>query len=197
MIVNNTINKINTQEVFKGKEGTLSVVTTLKFNILTEEVAVISKAVYFKGEIEELGSGTYQECYDICVAKKNELKPKVYNWENCAEGTGYYTNTDSEVWKGTIDSFDPSDKNVYPTKEDAESALAYCQLLHVVNAINEDYPKTGEGEGYTIYNCPEETTLKIAFSTANSGTLKLDSEEGAEILIRDNEELLRTYFKIK
>lgn len=199
--MNNTITGIGDDIIFE-RFGTLSdnslwITTSFSMNIGTGEVDTISKAYLKSGRTKSsLGSGTYKECYDLCIAKKLELEPKVYNWKNCFSKKGYCITYESGIIMQTSDNTNDN-INVYPTKEDAAAALAHCQLLHIVNKINEDYPKTGEGEEYAIYNYPKETTLKIAFSTANSGTLKLVSEEGAEILIRDNEELLKTYFKIK
>lgn len=72
-------------------------------------------------------------------------KQKVYNWENCFNvEVGYFIDDFSDLYPIKDIKVDRCNRNVYPTKKDAESALAYCQLLHIVNKINEDYPKIGK-----------------------------------------------------
>lgn len=126
------------------------------------------------------------------------MSTKVYNWENCFSRGGWYICDDNDIISYIGDSKDIEDypKQLYPNQEDAESALAHCQLLHIINKINEDYPIVDDC--YLIY-----ATIKgsIHFTDIDQEELfyglLANSKEAAKVLIRDNEQLLKTYFKIK
>lgn len=125
-------------------------------------------------------------------------KQKVYNWENCFGGNGYILDNYGNIKGVSNQSNDGHSENVYPTKEDAESALAHCQLLHIVNRINGDYPKDkGLTASTFIYYNTTKGILDSGYNPLHDNTLKLRSKAGAKVLIRDNKELLKTYFKIK
>ena len=176
----------------------ISISTLFTHCLETSDTFLKAEALYQTPEgTVTLGSGTYKECYDLCVAKKKELESKVYNWRDCTSDDGFYIDVNSNIFRGRIDSYSVDDKNFYPTKEDAEAALAHCQLLHIVNKINEDYPRVCK------YNHQVFVDNELNFDITNIAAdevyegLILNSKEGAEILIRDNEELLKTYLKIK
>tara|TARA_R100000951_G_C2649244_1_gene183790 strand:+ start:1051 stop:1653 length:603 start_codon:yes stop_codon:yes gene_type:complete len=184
--------------IFSLKKGELFIYAHFTLNTESKEVKTTFEAIYQDrkcAETRNLGVGTFEECYELCVAEKSKLEAKVYNWENCVDSNGWYIDIHNKIKIGRIEIHDDRDRNYYPTKEDAESALAYCQLLHIVNKINEDYPIDATHK-YKLYYEDNEFKLSYITGRLNWGGLVL-SEKGAEILIRDNEELLKTYFKIK
>lgn len=128
------------------------------------------------------------------------MSTKVYNWESCFNGHGWYVSEDSTLEETCSNlDIDSDHKCVYPTQEDAASALAHCQLLHIVNKINKDYPRKPEMD-YNYFICVrgDKITFDSMYTVYKTfGGLILDTKEGSEILIRDNEDLLKTYFKIK
>jgi hypothetical protein len=131
-----------------------------------------------------------------------EPKQKVYDWENCFSGAGYSINGYDEPYHRQFIPALSVNRLTYPTVEDAEAARAHCQLLYIVNKINEDYPQldldTHKDRRYNITTQFDTGAICIGSSFSYGfATLSLSSFIGAEILIRDNEELLKTYFKIK
>lgn len=125
------------------------------------------------------------------------LKLPKYDWQSCMGGTGWFINEHSEV-EVLVAPLKPIKKykSVYPTKEDAQSALAYCQLLHIVSRINNDYPRKSDMNfNYHVIKRGGDLYYIVRSISEVNGGLTLQSEEGVEILIRDNEQLLKTYLK--
>jgi len=70
---------------------------------------------------------------------KEELEGKKgFTWADCFDGGGWYISPNSDVMFSGISS-NPTlqNKNVFKTREQAESALAFSQLTHIVAKYNE------------------------------------------------------------
>lgn len=144
------------------------------------------------------------EVYHFFTGEHLDFSPKqkVYNWENCFDYNGWFIHSNAVIHKSHSTDTKITNTNTYPTKEDAEAALAYCQLLHIVNKINEDYPNVDVTDNkdrkfYLNINAGSNNINISSLFSYRYETLVLYSYEGAKVLIRDNEELLKTYFKIK
>jgi hypothetical protein len=117
---------------------------------------------------------------------------KKYTWESCFTKTAWFVNSYSNLQE--IDTNPKGSdfyKNTVPTKNQAKAILALTQLITIVYTINKDYPISNTGF-YLVYL--NDTKLECMSPSNNKYSPLQLSKEGAEILIRDNKELLLEYF---
>ena len=68
------------------------------------------------------------------------LKVKKYDWEDFGEVKGWYISANGDIEDALIpEKTNDSNKNTYPSKEEAEAALAISQLLQWRNKTLEDW----------------------------------------------------------
>ncbi len=78
-------------------------------------------------ELKDLATQTYPELL------KKEL-PK--SWEGIEEISGYYVNNDSDIYDVKYTLNDPTAKNIFATKEQAEASIALAQLSQLLAVYN-------------------------------------------------------------
>ena len=108
----------------------------------------------------------------ILFKKISNNLPKT--WEELKIISGYYISNSSEITPSSLVNCCNSDKNIFPTKELAEAALALAQLLQLRDRYNGDNKGFIFGKGNycisifnnSIDNCFNDCTQRIlAFRT--------------------------------
>lgn len=162
----------------------------------------LSKAKeWFKkgGELKEIALQAYDE---------KELKEFKYTWENCfskdKEGYTYLAQSTGSIIPDTDDA-EHSHTSCTSEKE-AKSLMAFAKLTHIVKKLNEDFPtKEYYGCDKKIYNLHKHhpyfdhgtNEFKSTHYYTTKTPLFVYEEKACEILIRDNEQLLKDYFMIE
>lgn len=123
-----------------------------------------------------------------------------YTWQSCLVNSGFYIDGSSTIKDHTIVKGEDisCSKNVVPTKQDAESMLAYAQLSNIVAKLNKDFT-AGKKYSFTIYydkNCNRFHTVESDLGE-HEGPIFVYSEVSAEILIKQHSDLLLKYLKLK
>lgn len=128
---------------------------------------------------------------------KEELEPKKgFTWEESFDGCGFFIKEDSEiVHLPKILSIHPVNKNIFKTQEQAESALAFAQLTHIVAKYNE-----GKKSGFSAYSVGIEHSKLEVFTVAfvrPNFHLVFFNKEDAETSLEVNKDLWKQYWMIK
>lgn len=178
-----------------------------------DEVYFYGPAFESKDKAIKMSIDTAREMYkDSTISTKNwllenftqeELEPKKgFTWEESFDRKGYYIDNASSIINlehvcSDDVSFD-GNKNVFKTHEQAESALAFAQLSHIVARYNE-----GKKPGYVAWavmcnNLREGCLLvdSIAFNNILPHIVFLTKED-AEMSLEMNRELWEQYWLIK
>lgn len=116
-------------------------------------------------------------------------KPEIKNpeWDDFGRVNGYYINACSDISALTKSNIsDKSNRNTWPTKEEAEAALALSQLLQWRNKYNGDY-LFDVGSHYAIANFGDHFQVKL-FSAPYP--LRFKDKETATKFLNDFYELL-------
>jgi hypothetical protein len=128
---------------------------------------------------------------------KEELEGKKgFTWEESFNGGGFYIK-EANAKLGQVTNYVPSEGcsaiNVFKTKEDAESALAYAQLTHICAKYNEG--KFYNRENYfTIINIGNRLSCD---TTTETPILYFYKSEDMITSLDVNRELWEKYCKIK
>lgn len=128
---------------------------------------------------------------------KEELEPKKgFTWEESFDGRGVFISPDSYLISTDTDKKTSQFKNIFKTFEQAESALAFAQLTHIVAKYNEGKEFKGEcfvpavKKGWLHYvksDDPHYIKCGIAFI----------DEKDADISLDVNNNLWKQYWMIK
>ena len=132
----------------------------------------------------------------VIVFKEKEVT-EVKSWEELKKIEGYFVDTHSIVNYFAKSIKYELNKNVFPTKEDAESSLALAQLLQLRKRVVGDWVVDwiGRKHIYVIYRFEKEVvTGKNPF---NFEFLSFETSEQAVTFKKNHEELLKIYFQIK
>jgi len=128
---------------------------------------------------------------------KEELEPKKgFTWEDSFNGNGWWISADGEV-KSNNTTVSPIDcnKNVFKTREQAESALAFAQLSHIVEKYNHGKAKPIWMFTVSIYKS------KLEVNTTDNDRpnfhLCFFNLEDAETSLKVNRSLWEQYWMIK
>lgn len=136
--------------------------------------------------------------------KEEALEIKGFTWANSFEGGGWYISPNSDVMFSGISS-NPTfqNKNVFKTKKQAESALAFAQLSHIVEKYNEDNFAVAKDGKTTLYYVAayNDNSLKIDecqyFECIQPvRNLMFNKKESAERSMEVNRELWEKYWMI-
>lgn len=114
-------------------------------------------------------------------------KPK---WEDFGKINGYWVNSYCEIRDANCDSF-ASNKNVFPTKEEAEACLALSQLCQWRDKYNEGWKpdwKNTTTMKYAIYIFNEEIRKDKTFRAQK--VLSFKSEQIRDKFLEDFRELI-------
>lgn len=128
---------------------------------------------------------------------KEELEGKKgFTWEESFNGKGWYIGIDGFIYKDGLLTTIHQNRNHFKTKEQAESALAFAQLTHIVAKSN------SERIGSWLYSIvPDQITGKLKVCEcinkfAYKGLTFLEEKDAKQSLIT-NKELWEKYWMIK
>lgn len=129
---------------------------------------------------------------------KEELEPKKgFTWEESFNGAGFYT-AQGMTGIAAVGNYEAIKSNqcLFKTKEQAESALAFAQLTHIVAKYNEG-KKKGNGYYYSIYRYRGVGDLIISHGVSDYLGISFVDEEDAKTSMEVNKGLWKQYWMIK
>lgn len=125
---------------------------------------------------------------------KEELEPKKgFTWEESFNMDGFYIKSGDSIREVTDLLVTDGHKHVFKTKEQAESALAFAQLTHIVAKYNEG--KSKEKCFYTIYK--NAGCLCVCMDPQDYLGISFIDEKDAILSMEVNNELWEKYWMIK
>lgn len=144
-------------------------------------------------EIDIENSNIEKGLFTFKKSKSNE----VLKWEDIDKINGYCFNYRSIIIpKSDYDAIS-ANRNVFPTKEDAQSALALAQLLQVrsyyIGDWEPDWSSDKRKYGITRFN----NEIICICTLWHYSELSFPEESIAKKFMNNNMDLLKTYFKIK
>lgn len=126
-----------------------------------------------------------------------KIEREVKCWDDIEELEGCYINGFSEIIDYSKNNGINYNQNVFPTKQDAESALALAQLLQVRKYYVEDWKpdwKAFNDSKYCIRRwCNSISVLNLPEAYRE---LSFPTKAQAEEFLKHNEELIKVYFKL-
>jgi len=134
----------------------------------------------------------------LVVFKKVEKKWPT-SWEDLKDIGGYFTLRDSSVCHPPVLNRKEHNKNMFPTKQDADSSLAEAQLLQLRKAYIGDWDADWSFDNNVNKYCVERHYNKVIvdYHSLKYEELSFPKKEMAEHFLKHHEELLKVYFKIK
>ena len=158
----------------------------------TFELSLEKAKEWFKegGELKKIALEVYT---------KKELEDFKYTWENCFEvGTGVYAVSDGNVSLEVGNSRDSS-HTACVTRKQALSTIAFAKLTFVIDRLNKDFPSSAKDDGCSFFPYWNKCTEYFVTHFQNRSMVSIigvRTQKACEILIRDNEELLKQYYMI-
>ena len=132
---------------------------------------------------------------------KEELEGKKgFTWEDSFSGSGWYIDNTSNVHEVKIDVYPKVlsfNKNVFKTKEQAESALAFAQLSHIVPMYNNHPTHPSHKDYYCIMSTGDKLWIRKVVNKEHITTLFFYNEENAATSLEVNKELWEKYHMIQ
>ncbi len=121
---------------------------------------------------------------------------KPMSWGELKKIGGYYIDGGSEVSQHMPQGTRWGDRNVFPTKQDAESALALAQLLQLRKAWIGEWEAIWDGGRfmYVITRCKKY--LDIDCLSSSYGELSFPTEKMALDFLEAFKDLIRVYYKL-
>lgn len=104
---------------------------------------------------------------------------KGFTWEESFDGSGYFLNASASINQTIGSSADDKNKNTFKTKKQAESALAFAQLSHIVAKHNEGKIRSG-GVWIMFYNLASED-IEFKYTQYRESQLEFYTEKDAKI----------------
>ena len=154
----------------------------MKFNIPEGKEIDLEKSSLEKGEI---------------FFKDKEVEG-VKKWEDLGEVKGFFINKESMIHHYKGSSVLPN-KNISPTKQDAESSLALAQLLQLrkrdVGYWVADWSKDNDQDKFIIEFFNGEIGVDSVFYQHQ--ILSFPNKKMAETFLSNHKELIEIYFQIK
>lgn len=124
---------------------------------------------------------------------KEELEPKKgFTWEESFSGEGCFISPNSDIAKTKTDKKTHQFKNIFKTREQAESALAFAQLSHIVAKYNEG--KTSEDLMYAVMPSKNGLRVEVMKKEQNQFMLDFCDVKDAETSAQANRELWEKYW---
>jgi hypothetical protein len=134
---------------------------------------------------------------------QDKITERVRNWNDAAIATKpkYFVDTDSGICSmGESLDISKSDINLIPSEKHAKSVLAYCQLLTIVEALNEgwkaDWEDSNQQKYSPTYDFYNKNIGRICCFKVKESTICLKSKELCQHLIDNFTPLLKEYFMI-
>ncbi len=128
---------------------------------------------------------------------KEELEEKKgFSWEDSFDGDGYYISPNSDVIKTTCNHTEKHCKNIFKTREQAESALAFAQLTHICAKYN-NHPTNPEQKYLNTILCINNRLVCNEYHHNQKLPLFFYTRENAKTSMEVNRELWEKYHMIK
>lgn len=130
---------------------------------------------------------------------KEELEPKKgFTWDDSFDGEGFCIETQHHalILRARNKPIDFTSKRLFKTKEQAESALAFAQLTHIVAKYNEG-KSCVNGYYYSIFHFDDYNDLVINYGRSNYLGISFVNEEDARLSMEVNKDLWKQYWMIK
>ena len=127
---------------------------------------------------------------------KQFTKDEPMTWEKLGEVYGWFIDDDSKLRGRVYDDSFQKNKNIYPTKEHAEAALAEAQLLRLRNWYRDGWKPTMSKFCWVIIL--RKGKLKIwesVYESDNISSFIFQSKEIAERFLNEQRELLEVWAK--
>lgn len=128
-----------------------------------------------------------------------ELKPKLKvldRWEDIGEIGGYYVDDCSTISEILYENSFDNNKNIFATKKQAESALAYAQLTQLMKA-------TGDCDNINWDDCNEkfiihryDNNLHVSSVINYYRHIAFNTREIRDEFLEKHQELLKKFFQI-
>ncbi len=224
---NNKIGQVFEVSEYKAPDGDHQVIINGKasgefinsddFEIVEENVAGLATGSTTNDRTIKMSLDTAREWYNaakqldpdgvaIKFLKENFTKEELegnkgYSWEESFSGNGgYYITLFGDVGHSLSTKKEDSNKNLFRTKEQAESALAFAQLSHIVAKYNDNkYFKTSNGKTeYYYVTCFNGVDLGINSFTVGQIKLHLPfcDFEDAKTSLEVNKDLWEKYWML-
>lgn len=178
--------------LFKGKDPFETKVNGL--DLLDKKK--FENRVCHKDNVEELRKATEAE-KELYYVFYPDLTKENITWSSLGEISGYFVNTDSDILEINSKDISHVDKNVFPTKKDAESALALAQLLQLRDVYNgKKFDEWKNENNHRFSLLPFISEVRAYESPNTYSFLCFEKREIAEKFIKEQKELLNTYFQI-
>lgn len=128
-----------------------------------------------------------------CIKFKEVKKELPKTWKELVRIKGFFSNRDSEIIEAYTVSMDDSNRNVFPTKEEAEASISLAQLCQLRDRYNDgwkpDWSDSDEPK-YCIF-FDEENACNVDHYNARR-VLHFKSKELADIFLKNFEQLILT-----
>jgi hypothetical protein len=124
-------------------------------------------------------------------------KSEMVKWEDLREIDGYFIREDSMIGQLEGYSAEQYNRNIFPTREDAESSLALAQLLQIRRAMIGDWEPDWDDMNQDKFCIVRlGNMLYIEQYNASYRELSFPEEQMARGFLENNEELVNRYFKL-
>lgn len=128
---------------------------------------------------------------EIDLEKSNIVyKPITPTWENFGPIEGYYIDADSRVLPYDDSNSNEHCRNTWPTKEDAEAALALSQLLQWRDKYNEGWKPDYKNGDKKYIICTELLVVKKGFTYNHNSVLSFKEESIRDKFLNDFKDLI-------
>lgn len=119
------------------------------------------------------------------------LKEIKYDWKDFGQVKGYYISADCRIEDATIpEETNDSNKNTYPSKEEAEAALAICQLLQWRNKTLGDWKPDFKSHEYYYAIVSHQYEIKIRHTNFIHHILTFETHTQAYEFMKNHKKLL-------
>lgn len=119
------------------------------------------------------------------------LKEIKYDWEDFGKVKGYYISADCRIEDATIpEEANDSNKNTYPSKEEAKAALAISQLLQWRNKTLGDWKPDFKSHEYYYAIVSHQYEIKIRHTNFIHHILTFETHTQAYEFMKNHKELL-------
>lgn len=122
--------RVNTDKYTDGNWVKLS-----DLELITKDIKM--KKIYI--EVEDGYEVDTINSTPTCIKFKKEEKKQVTCWEDLSTISGYYTDSDADIF--SLSGYTPEDsiKNLFATKEQAEACIALAMLSQLMKDVNKDW----------------------------------------------------------
>lgn len=118
------------------------------------------------------------------------LKEKVLSWDNFGKVEGWYIESYSTIKKAGAEIADDENKNTFPSKEEAEAALAISQLLQWRNRVIGDWRPDFKSDEHKYAIMCYKDEIMIRVTDYLHFTFTFQNHDQAHEFMKNHKELL-------